>query len=84
MQDNIANNNTPEQQNNISSENDFWVECNVCKTQLKNWTGSTPCCGSIAYLVENGKATKNISLFASTNGEPILPVIVNMESKTTH
>jgi len=30
---------------------DFWVECNVCKTQLKNWVGSTPCCGSIAFIV---------------------------------
>lgn len=32
--------------------NDFWVECNVCKQHLKNWVGSTPCCGYIAYIVE--------------------------------
>lgn len=29
----------------------FWVECNVCKTQYKNWVGSTPCCGSVAYII---------------------------------
>ncbi len=58
---------------------DFWVECNVCKTQLKNWTGSTPCCGSVAWLVENDKATKKISLFASTGGYPVEQTIINME-----
>lgn len=31
---------------------DFWVECNICKAHLKNWSGSTPCCGSIAYIIE--------------------------------
>jgi hypothetical protein len=35
-----------------SQKIDYWVECNVCKSQLKNWAGSTPCCGSIAYVVE--------------------------------
>jgi len=55
------------------SGSDFWVECNVCKQQFKNWTGSTPCCGSIAYLVEDGKPTTKIILFASIGGEPIKP-----------
>jgi hypothetical protein len=35
---------------------DFYVKCNVCKQVLKNWVGSTPCCGSIAYECdENGE-----------------------------
>lgn len=60
------------------ADSDFWVECNVCKTQLKNWTGSTPCCGSIAWMVEDGKPTKKLSLFASVGGEPIKPTVVNV------
>lgn len=56
---------------------DFWVECNVCKSRLKNWSGSTPCCGSIAYVVdEDGEATKDMSLFASINGSDIEPVTI--------
>lgn len=62
----------------VLADSDFWVECNVCKTQLKNWTGSTPCCGSIAWLVEDGKPTQKLSLFASVGGEPIKPTIVNV------
>ena len=64
--------------NPVVSGSDFWVECNVCKQQLKNWTGSTPCCGSIAWLVEDGKPTKKLSLFASVGGEPIKPTVVDM------
>lgn len=45
---------------------DFWVECDVCKTQYKNWSGSTPCCGSIAYIInELGETTHNLSLYTS-------------------
>jgi len=62
----------------MEKENDFWVECNVCKSQHKNWVGSTPCCGSIAYIVENGKTTNKLSLFASVNGEPITPTILKI------
>lgn len=52
--------------------NDFWVECNVCKNHLLNWTGSTPCCGSIAYRVlDNGEISKNFMVFTSMNGGPI-------------
>lgn len=57
---------------------DFWVECNVCKNHLKNWTGSTPCCGSIAWLIEDGKPTTKLNLFASINGEPIQPTEVDL------
>lgn len=46
-----------------STEEDFIVECNVCKKCLKNWTGSTPCCGSIAYIVEDGKVSEKMSMF---------------------
>jgi len=61
----------------FEGEGDFWVECNVCKAQLKNWSGSTPCCGSIAYIVEKGVATNEISLFASINGGPIEPTKID-------
>ena len=63
------------------SGSDFWVECNVCKQRLKNWTGSTPCCGSIAYVVEDGKATTKINLFASIGGEPIKPMEIDLGKK---
>ena len=60
------------------SDSDFWVECNVCKQQLKNWTGSTPCCGSIAWMVEDSKPKKKLYLFASVGGKPIKPTIVDV------
>ena len=59
-------------------EKDFWVECNVCKHRLKNWVGSTPCCGSIAYLVEDdGTVGKDFTLYGSVNNSPIKPLIIN-------
>ena len=59
-----------------NKEKDFIVECNVCKQRYINWTGSTPCCGSIAYIVEDDKTTGKISLFAS-DGAEIVPTIIN-------
>jgi len=41
-------------------EKDFWARCNVCGTQYLNWSGSTPCCGSIAYIVEDDIVSKKI------------------------
>ena len=50
----------------MENNTDFWVECNVCKTRLKNHVGSTPCCGSIAYLVkEDGEVTKSFMVYIS-------------------
>lgn len=44
----------------------FTVECNVCKQHYDNWVGSTPCCGSLAYLIgENGEVTKKVGLYTS-------------------
>lgn len=59
-------------------EESFVVECAVCKQHLENWMGSTPCCGSIAYLVEDGKVSDKISIFASLGGEPIKPTIIDL------
>ena len=59
-------------------EEGFWVECNVCKSQYKNWYGSTPCCGSIAWMVEDNKPTKKISLFGSISNGPFEPIIIDM------
>lgn len=50
----------------MEDNRDFTVECNVCGHWYENWVGSTPCCGSIAYLVqENGEVTKKVSLYSS-------------------
>ena len=58
-------------------EKDFTVECNVCKQHYVNWTGSTPCCGSLAFLVnEDGNTSKKISLFSSV-GTVILDFVKN-------
>ena len=51
--------------NTSKNQQTFTVECNVCKQRYNNWTGSTPCCGSIAYLVEDGVASKKASLFSN-------------------
>lgn len=56
----------------MDNKKDFWVECDVCKQHLKNHVGSTPCCGSIAYLVEeNGEVGKDFVLNGSMNGGPM-------------
>jgi len=33
-------------------DDDWMVECNVCGRRYINWTGSTPCCGSLAFIVD--------------------------------
>lgn len=44
----------------------FTVQCDQCRQQFDNWVGSTPCCGSIAYLVgEDGEVSKKVSLYTS-------------------
>ena len=32
-------------------DKDYWVECCVCGQRYKNWVGSTPCCGSITFIL---------------------------------
>lgn len=50
----------------MEDNKDFTVECNVCKQRLDNWVGSTPCCGSIAFLVgEDGENSKKVNLYTS-------------------
>jgi hypothetical protein len=63
-----------------SRETNFTVECDTCGKHYLNWSGSTPCCGSITFIVdENGKATKSISLFGSLNGSEIKPVTIDLK-----
>lgn len=58
---------------------DFVVECNVCHQRYDNWNGSTPCCGSIAYIVENGVVTNTVSFFASMDdGASIQPTRIDL------
>ena len=78
MQSDNLENSIPIDKSKSSSKDDFWVECNVCKTQLKNWIGSTPCCGSIAWLVVDGEATNKISLYGSVNGDDIKPTTIDL------
>lgn len=59
-------------------EKDFIVVCNVCGTVYTNWVGSTPCCGSIAYLIDDNKKTNNICLFASVDKE-LKPTVINLK-----
>lgn len=62
-----------EPENHVSvedtEEEGFVVECNVCGARYHNWSGSTPCCGSIAFIVdsETNKKTNDLSLFVLTN-----------------
>lgn len=66
----------------MENTTDFWVECNVCKQHLKNWTGSTPCCGSIAYMVQpDGSVSTKINLFASVGKGPIEPTVLDLGNK---
>jgi hypothetical protein len=54
---------------------DFIVECNVCGQRYVNHVGSTPCCGSIAYLVdENGKREEAV-VFGGVGGK-IEPIVI--------
>lgn len=68
--------------NDEDKADDFWVQCNVCNQQLKNWTGSTTCCGSIAYLVENGEKTNKISVFASIKNGPLQPLVIDLNDSS--
>ena len=62
-----------------NQEKDFYVECDVCKQHLKNWIGSTPCCGSIAWMVnDDDSVSKTITLFASINKGEIKPTEINL------
>lgn len=55
-----------------NQNNSFTVQCACCKMQYENWIGSTPCCGSIAYLLdEKGETTNVIKMFTSINNGPI-------------
>ncbi len=62
-------------------ENNFTVECNACGQHLENWVGSTPCCGSIAFLVKDGEKTTDAMLYASIGSEDIKPTKISFEKK---
>jgi len=40
----------------LSDKKGWWVRCDVCNTALKEWAGSTPCCGSLAWVVSDEEA----------------------------
>ena len=42
----------------------YTVECNVCGQRYENHAGSTPCCGSIAFIVgDDGEKTKEFVVY---------------------
>lgn len=55
------------------------VECAVCTKRYENWIGSTPCCGSIAYLVVEGVVTTQMPIYASLGGMPIDSILIDMD-----
>lgn len=56
----------------MEEQKDFYTECGVCKQHLLNHVGSTPCCGSIAYRVnEDGTTSNKFMIFGSVNGGDI-------------
>lgn len=49
---------------------DFKVQCNVCGQIYENWSGSTPCCGSIAFMIdENGNKTDRMVFNVIVNSD---------------
>ena len=44
---------------------EFTVECGICEKRYENHVGSTPCCGAVSLIVENGKVTQKASIYVS-------------------
>ena len=66
----------------MNNNEEFTVECNVCGHRYLNWSGSTPCCGSIAFIVnENGEVGDVTSVFAKIDGGPVEPVKLTFKNK---
>lgn len=34
------------------NSNEWILECAVCGARYENWAGSTPCCGSLGFIVD--------------------------------
>jgi len=47
----------------MKNKKEFTVECKICGRRYNNWAGSTPCCGSIAFIVENNQVTDKIVIY---------------------
>jgi len=55
------------------------TQCSCCKQQYENWPGSTPCCGALAFVVEDDKVTSKTFLFTSINNGPIKPEVIEFK-----
>jgi len=49
----------------MKNKKKFTVECKVCGKRYNNLVGSTPCCGSIAFIVEDNKVTDRIVIYCT-------------------
>lgn len=66
----------------MNNNEDFIVEFNVCGHRYSNWSGSTPCCGSLAFIVEEGGEIGNVpSVFAKIDGGQIEPIELTFKNK---
>jgi len=59
-------------------QQDFGVSCSICGQIYSNHVGSTPCCGALANLIEDGKVTDKVTLFVGIPGEPIKPTTLKI------
>lgn len=48
---------------------DFVVQCAVCKQRYTNHAGSTPCCGSVAELLDDNMEPVGSWVFNVKTGE---------------
>lgn len=54
----------------MEDQNNFTVECNVCGQRYQNHVGSTECCGSIAFIVnEQGENTNEFFVYAKVESK---------------
>lgn len=56
----------------------FYAQCRCCGQRYENWIGSTPCCGSVSFLVENDQVTSK-ALIYTDKGEPAVMDFSSLE-----
>ena len=47
----------------FSSKKGWVAECEQCGQHYPNWAGSTPCCGSIAFIIDSKGNKGGIPVF---------------------
>lgn len=60
-------------------DDNFEAQCAICGTRYENHTGSTPCCGALAYVVEDGVVTDKATIL-TLNKEGIKSTTIKVPS----